>query len=308
MAAHDLPVSAANRARFEALLRGGGAGARVTFTLVSPDGAVTTSALDAARHAGLLATVWAAAHAPASGAADLVAATRAACNALAAASARGGGKRVGLTPDWLIAAACDILGLARPSPQQPVVRGLLDPCTNRCAPRLRRGALDAPTRSKRRPNVPAALLYDSDDDGLSPDNAWAGHSVLLNPPYTRALQGAFAERAVREVDAGRVPGVVLVCQNCTQARWFQRLRPFMRCMLRRDAIRFKDYAGSAPKCFGICVLLVCKPRADFHARFQRAMSGRGEVSIPVDRSLVRSPAFARLCERLYAAPREEGAP
>lgn len=259
MAAHDLPVSAANRARFEALLRGGGAGARVTFTLVSPDGAVTTSALDAARHAGLLATVWAAAHAPASGAADPVAATRAACNALAAASARGGGKRVGLTPDWLIAAACDILGLARPSPQQPVVRGLLDPCTNRCAPRLRRGALDAPTRSKR-------------------------------------------------VTAGRVPGVVLVCQNCTQARWFQRLRPFMRCMLRRDAIRFKDYAGSAPKCFGICVLLVCKPGADFHARFQRAMAGRGEVSIPVDRSLVRSPAFARLCERLYAAPCEEGAP
>ena len=140
MAAHNLPVSAAKRARFEALLRGGGVGARITFTLVAPDGAVTTGALDAARHAGLVAAVWAAAHAPASGAVDPVASTRAACNALAAAGAREGGTRVGLTPDWLIAAACDILGLARPSPQQPVVRGLLDPCTNRRAPRALRRA------------------------------------------------------------------------------------------------------------------------------------------------------------------------
>lgn len=36
----------------------------------------------------------------------------------------------GLTPDWVISAGCRIFGLNEPSPEEPIIRGLLDPCTN----------------------------------------------------------------------------------------------------------------------------------------------------------------------------------
>ena len=82
-----LPVPASKRARFEALL-GTGVCASVTFTLVAPDGTSATSALGAAHHVGLVAALWTGAHAAhGETGADPLAATRAACNALARRSA-----------------------------------------------------------------------------------------------------------------------------------------------------------------------------------------------------------------------------
>lgn len=137
--------------------------------------------------------------------------------------------REGLTPDWVIDAGCDIFGLTRPSRRHPVVAGLLDPCTN----------------SKAKPNIPAAVLYDRRDDGLALANPWAGHFVVLNPAYESAVQWRFINRAIDEVEWGRVPGVLLICRNSTDTGYYQRLRPYPRCMLRRDAIRFKDYPAGA---------------------------------------------------------------
>ena len=53
--------------------------------------------------------------------------------------------RLGLTPDWMIAAiAHRIFLLPEPTPVCPYIPGLLDPCTN----------------DKEAPNIPAEVLYD----------------------------------------------------------------------------------------------------------------------------------------------------
>lgn len=52
---------------------------------------------------------------------------------------------MGLTPDWIIqVTAFKVFQLDPPTPEQPFIRGLLDPCTN----------------SMLAPNIPAEKLYD----------------------------------------------------------------------------------------------------------------------------------------------------
>ena len=115
-------------------------------------------------------------------------------------------ERMGLTPDWIIEAACfSVFRLPRPSPARPYVPGLLDPCTN----------------SKRAPNIPAQVLYDKFDDGLRLSNPWKGHYILLNPDFRAAVQWRFVNRAIDEVENGQVPAVVLVCRNSTDTGYFQ---------------------------------------------------------------------------------------
>ncbi len=54
-------------------------------------------------------------------------------------------ERMGLTPDWIIqATAFKLFQLPPPTPEQPFIKGLLDPCTN----------------SLLAPNIPAEKLYD----------------------------------------------------------------------------------------------------------------------------------------------------
>ena len=54
-------------------------------------------------------------------------------------------ERMGLTPDWIIqVTAFKVFQLSPPTPEQPFIKGLLDPCTN----------------SMLAPNIPAEKLYD----------------------------------------------------------------------------------------------------------------------------------------------------
>ena len=56
-------------------------------------------------------------------------------------------ERMGLTPDWIIQATCfKVFQLKPPTPQQPFIKGLLDPCSN----------------SLLAPNIPAEKLYDKE--------------------------------------------------------------------------------------------------------------------------------------------------
>ena len=68
------------------------------------------------------------------------------------------GEKDGLTPDWIIDAGCRIFGLNLPTVDEPIIRGLLDPCTN----------------SNRRPNIPAEKTFDRRQDGLKQENPWKG--------------------------------------------------------------------------------------------------------------------------------------
>jgi hypothetical protein len=142
----------------------------------------------------------------------------------------------GLTPDWVVDAGCRIFGLNTPTVADPIIRGLLDPCTN----------------NNRNPNISAEKTYDRSQDGLKQENPWKDYYVILNPSYEAQVQWRFINRAINEVEWGFCPGVLLICRNSTDTSYFQRLVPFPRIFLRRDAIRFKDYSNT-PIGFGIAV-------------------------------------------------------
>lgn len=192
-------------------------------------------------------------------------------------------ERMGLTPDWIIAAAAfQVFQLPRPSADRPYIRGLLDPCTN----------------SKVAPNIPAERLYDKQDNGLKLENSWAGQYVLLNPDFSAQVQWRFVNRAIDEVENDSVPAVILIVRNSTDTAYYQRLRPYPRVHLRRTSARFKDYSKS-PIGFGIAVFCVAKHSCtELFGRFIDAFEPMGEPNLPIDKLFLASPACAALLERL----------
>ena len=194
--------------------------------------------------------------------------------------------KVGLTPDWIVHAACKVFELELPTIETPLIKGLLDPCTN----------------SHLKPNIPAEKCYDKKDDGLKMTNSWAGYHVLVNPPYEAQVQWRFINRAINEVEWEHCPGIVLVCRNSTDTSYFQRLLPFPRVHLRRTAVQFKDYSH-CPIGFGICVFCIVSPthpkQAEIYGRFHDEFHAAGEFNIPVDGAFVKSSPFIELTTRLH---------
>jgi hypothetical protein len=99
-------------------------------------------------------------------------------------------------------------------------------------------------------------------------------------PYTAVDQWRFINRAINEVEWGRCPGVLLICRNSTDTAYFQRLRPFPRCFLRRDSIQFKDYSNT-PIAFGIVAFLLSNNNdsSRYFSRFCVQFSNRGELNM-----------------------------
>jgi len=196
--------------------------------------------------------------------------------------------KVGLTPDWIVHAACKVFDLVKPTIETPLIKGLLDPCTN----------------SHLKPNIPAEKCYDKKDDGLKMSNSWEGYHVLLNPPYENQVQWRFINRAINEVEWERCPGVILVCRNSTDTSYFQRLLPFPRVHLRRTAVQFKDY-NHTPIGFGICVFCIVSPthprQREMYQHFFDKFHGAGEFNIPVDAEFAKSQPFIDLTTRLHRA-------
>jgi len=194
--------------------------------------------------------------------------------------------KVGLTPDWIVHAACKVFELDLPTIEAPLIKGLLDPCTN----------------SHLRPNIPAEKCYDKQDDGLKMENSWESYHVLVNPPYEAQVQWRFINRAINEVEWERCPGIILVCRNSTDTSYFQRLLPFPRIHLRRTAVQFKDYRN-CPIGFGICVFCIVSPthpkQAEIYHRFYDEFHAAGEFNIPVDGTFVKSTPFIELTTRLH---------
>ena len=200
------------------------------------------------------------------------------------------GEKDGLTPDWVIDAGCRVFELNLPTIEAPIIRGLLDPCTN----------------SKRRPNIPAEKTYDKADDGLKQENSWKGFHVILNPSYESSVQWRFINRAINEVEWGFCPGILLVCRNSTDTSYFQRLLPFPRVFLRRDAVMFKDY-DHTPIGFGIAVFCLVSPvvpkttKLAVYRRFFDEFHHAGEFNVPFDAAFMEEAAFERLTDRLHVA-------
>ena len=150
----------------------------------------------------------------------------------------------------------------------------------------------------------AEKTYDRKQDGLKQENAWKGYYVILNPSYEAQVQWRFINRAINEVEWGFCPGVLLVCRNATDTSYFQRLVPFPRVFLRRDAIRFKDY-DNTPIGFGIAVFCLVSPtipkarKMEMYARFYEEFNHAGEFNLPFDRTFLSTPQFKELTDRLH---------
>jgi hypothetical protein len=123
--------------------------------------------------------------------------------------------------------------------------------------------------------------------------------VILNPSYENTVQWRFINRAINEVEWGFCPGVLLVCRNSTDTSYFQRLVPFPRVFLRRDAIMFKDYTNS-PVGFGICVFCLVgstlkkEEKIETYKRFHEQFAHAGEFNVPFDREFMDTQQFGEL--------------
>jgi hypothetical protein len=68
--------------------------------------------------------------------------------------------------------------------------------------------------------VKAVTFHDGEADGLS--QTWSGR-VWMNPPYESGLVDRFVKKLVASVEAGDVSQAVVLVNNATETKWFQRL-------------------------------------------------------------------------------------
>lgn len=87
--------------------------------------------------------------------------------------------------------------------------------------------LDPCSNSKETPNVPAAMHYTREDDGLS--QVWRG-CVYMNPPYGREIDDWVA-KLVSEYEAGNVTEAIALVPSRTDTQWWQRLREYHVCLV-----------------------------------------------------------------------------
>lgn len=89
--------------------------------------------------------------------------------------------------------------------------------------------------------VKAERFYTINDDGLKQD--WKG-KVRLNPPYEKQLVELFASRLAQEYSIGNVTEAIVLVNNATETRWFQKLFAVADAIcIPKGRIRFLDETG-----------------------------------------------------------------
>jgi ParB family chromosome partitioning protein len=68
--------------------------------------------------------------------------------------------------------------------------------------------------------IKATTFYSEADDGFSKE--WRGR-LYTNPPYGEGTIDKFADKLLGEVGSQRVTQAVVLVNNCTETKWFQRL-------------------------------------------------------------------------------------
>lgn len=98
--------------------------------------------------------------------------------------------------------------------------------------------LDPASCVKAQENVKAGTFYTAEDNGL--ERRWFGR-VWLNPPYSKDLIGAFAEKVATE----NYEQACVLVNNATDARWFHRIVETASaiCFI-KGRIKFLDSTGN----------------------------------------------------------------
>lgn len=123
--------------------------------------------------------------------------------------------------------------------------------------------LDPASCEKAQANVRAGTFYTADDNGL--EKRWFGR-VWLNPPYSKDLIGAFAEKVATET----YEQACVLVNNATDARWFHRMTEAASaiCFI-KGRIKFLDLTGNPAKTplQGQAVIYVGSRVAEFRNSF-----------------------------------------
>jgi hypothetical protein len=101
--------------------------------------------------------------------------------------------------------------------------------------------LDPCSNSHDAPNVPAAMVFTREDDGLTRD--WHGR-VYMNPPYGREI-GDWTGYLKRQHEAGNVTQAIALVPSRTDTEWFRELRDYPRCFI-WGRLKFSESENGAP--------------------------------------------------------------
>lgn len=82
--------------------------------------------------------------------------------------------------------------------------------------------LDPASNSHGRPNIPAAVHFTIEDDGLSQD--WRADTAFLNPPFSAAKQ--WVKKGLEEVAAGRLGALIVLQSARPDGQRFHILKPY----------------------------------------------------------------------------------
>ena len=108
------------------------------------------------------------------------------------------------------------------------------------AARLAMGGIDLDPASceKAQENVKAGSFYTAEDNGL--EKRWFG-KIWLNPPYSKDLIGAFAEKVATE----NYDQACVLVNNATDSRWFHRIAEMASaiCFV-KGRIKYLDASGT----------------------------------------------------------------
>ena len=107
-------------------------------------------------------------------------------------------------------------------------------------------------------------------------------------------QWRWINRAINEVESGRVPAIIILCRNSTDTEFFQRMHPYPKVFLLASNVNFKDY-DNTPNGFGTALVCIAQhDRVQVHERFLRTFQPYGEASMAVDAGMGEAMLLALL--------------
>lgn len=128
------------------------------------------------------------------------------------------------------------------------------------------GSIDLDPASDQAANehVGATEIFTVEDNGLEQD--WHGN-VWLNPPYSYPHVEQFCDKALAEYRAGNIDQCIVLVNNCTDAKWFQRLAEACPMMFSKGRFKFWNPGHACQTRQGQALFYMGPDKKAFYAAF-----------------------------------------